>query len=457
MSEIIRFEDYGYGYPESEDFVLRKINFSIRAGECHCLGGPTGSGKTSLALAAKGLLPGGDETGGIERPATSRVTGSGIGLVLQNPETQLLTRSVGAETAFGLENLCVAPGAMLARVKEALRQVGLEKALDSETAKLSMGEKYRLIMAGQLAMAPRLLILDEPAAQLDPDGLGKLLDIVQRLKKAGVGMLLCENNPGPLKEAVDDFWHLDGKGHLLPGPYRNAETNLAGSFPCARPADSEPAVEAVRVTELTVSGTDGAPLWSDVSFTLPQGWRAVLYGRNGSGKTTLLRCLTGFQQPAFGRVWVLGRRPEAANLRGRVGCLFQNPQKQLFETNVFDEVAFPLKRLRKNHTAATSNVAEALALCRIENLARLSPHKLSYGQKHLVALASVVASAPSLLLLDDPFAGLDPSRSEQILSVLTHLNENQGTTILLTSHNPDVLRSWADLSLHIAGGKLERL
>ena len=210
----------------------------------------------------------------------------------------------------------------------------------------------------------------------------------------------------------------------------------------------------MRVSGLNLSGANGAPSWSNVSFSLPQGGRTVLYGPNGSGKTTLLRCLLGFIQPSSGQVHILGESPEPSRLRGRIGCLFQNPQSQLFETTVFEEVAFPLKRLRKNPKMMKAKVTETLDLCRIEHLAGLSPHMLSYGQKHLVALASVIAAGPRMLFLDDPFAGLDPSRSECILDLLTGLNEDHGTTLLLTSHAPDSLGPWADLSLSIKGGTL---
>jgi len=299
-----------------------------------------------------------------------------------------------------------------------------------------------------------LLILDEPAAQLDPDGLAKLTAIVSELKKDGVALLLCENDPGPLRNTVDHHWHLAPGGILRPGP--------VPAFPAsARPSSVSAAYDApasidtaVQVADMAVNDTAGRPIWSDVSFLLPRGRRAALYGLNGTGKSTLIRCLLGFEKPSCGKVRIFGQNPKPSALRGRVGCLFQNPQKQLFETTVFDEVAFPAKRMGKSGTELKSRVEETLCLCRIEALADRSPHTLSYGQKHLVTLASVIAMEPALLILDDPFAGLDPRLALQVLELLTSLNGEKGTTLLLSSHTPGSLGDWVDLSFSFAGGKL---
>lgn len=454
MAELIRLQKFSYAYPGANRYVLRDVDLTIRSGECHCLGGSTGSGKTSLALALKGLLPEGTTRGVISRPLRGEGGAGGLGIVLQNPETQILRRSIGAETAFGLENLCVDPAEMPGKVKSALDQVGLDKAFTAETGKLSMGEKYRLILAGQLVMHPALLIIDEPAAQLDPAGLAKLLEIIRSLKVAGIALLLCENRPGPLRAVIDHYWHLDAEGCLSAGTIARQVKSCEVSIPHVQAGAPQREEDAIDVSGVTISGTNGVAVWNDVSFTVQRGRRVVLAGANGSGKTTMLRCLTGFLQPDAGTVKVFGAKPQARDLRGKVGCLFQNPQKQLFETTVFDEVAFPLKRLREDQRELSGKVTETLVLCGIESLARLSPHTLSFGQKHLVALASVLAAGPRLLLLDDPFAGLDPATAQKILNLLTDINEQQETTIVLATHEPEDLGKWADLSLLMEGGAL---
>jgi energy-coupling factor transporter ATP-binding protein EcfA2 len=163
MSVILRLEDFSFTYPETQNAVLTNVSLEIEAGRCYCLTGPTGSGKTTLALALKGLLGEGSCSGRIDFPARSDDEAMPIGIVLQDPEVQLLTSTVGAEVAFGLENLCIEPGEMPGRVAAALEAVGLDKPLRYPVDLLSMGQKYRLLIAALLVMEPGLLILDEPA------------------------------------------------------------------------------------------------------------------------------------------------------------------------------------------------------------------------------------------------------------------------------------------------------
>lgn len=454
MVELINLQKYSYAYPGTDRFVLKEIDLTIRAGECHCLGGSTGSGKTSLALALKGLLPDGTTDGAINSSLPEGGCSSGLGIVLQNPETQILRRSVGAETAFGLENLGVDPAKMPGKVRLALDRVGLDKAFATESGKLSMGEKYRLILAGQLVMLPGLLILDEPAAQLDPVGLVNLLEIVRQLKAEGITFLFCENNPGPLCAVIDHYWHIGFDGRLAAGPAASRIAEFESSPDRPAPAAHLAAGDVIEVVGVTACGSNGTAIWDNVSFTVPRSCRLLLTGANGSGKTTMVRCLTGFIRPDAGAIKVFGAKPQAKDLRGKVGCLFQNPQMQLFETTVFAEVAFPLKRLQRDSRELAARVNEILVRCGIDHLAHRSPHTLSFGQKHLVALASVLVFEPQLLLLDDPFAGLDPATAGKTLKVLTELNERQETTVVLATHEPGDLARWADQTLLITGGSL---
>lgn len=450
----MRLKDFSFTYPEVDRPVLNRLNLAIESGSCYCLTGPTGSGKTTLALALKGLLSDGHYTGSIEMPVQPADNAMAVGMVLQDPEVQLLTSTVGAEVAFGLENLCVPPAEMAPRVTAALQAVGLDKPLDHPVDKLSMGQKYRLLIAGLLVMEPRLLILDEPGAQLDPDGLELLRASLQQLKDRGVAVLLCEHRPEALLSEIDTFWQLDGNGSLSEGRWRSPE-----SAPCKAPsATAGGGTETLlQVEGLAFQGLDGQPVWSDVSFAVDEGRRYAVTGLNGTGKTTLLRCLAGFLSPQAGDVRILGGAPNAVRLRGRVGCLFQNPQKQIFEHTVQAEVAFPLKRFGLAGPEVKERVAEALSACGIQDLAEQSPHKLSYGQKHLVALASVLAPRPELLLLDDPLAGLDDRNSRSVMELLVHYNRQHGTTLLWTSHDPAAWSGWADQVLHLQGGRLVAL
>jgi energy-coupling factor transport system ATP-binding protein len=448
-SSLIKISEFSYAYPGAGDFVLKNIDMDINAGECHCIVGPTGSGKSTLFLALKRLLPPGRQCGDIS-PHMNPTHGANIGIVLQNPETQLLGTTVGNEAAFGLENLCVPTAEMEKTVKAALAAVGLDLPLDFPVSRLSMGQKYRLIMASVLAMSPSLVLLDEPGAQLDWGGIQKLKKIIFQLKGRGVGFSICEHRPDLFSDVIDVYWELNANGQLR----RMDQMPLQASFPTpSNHRDLSQMSENILWAENLSSGVV-EPVWSSATFDVRLGQRAGIYGDNGSGKTTLLRCIAGFLPPLNGKISVFGDSPAPQKLRGRMGCLFQNPQKQLFENTVFDEVSFPLKRMGIPLPDIHAAVDALLTRMGIQNLSRMSPHKLSFGQKHLVVLASALIFSPRLLILDDPFAGLDRLWRQKMLSVMSDISENSKTTWIWTGHLADEFYEWADLKFYVQGGKI---
>lgn len=453
MDILLQLKNFSYSYPDTNAAVLQDIDLQIEAGCCYCLTGPTGSGKTTLALALKGLLDNEGCRGEVVCSGESETGDFRVGLVLQNPETQLLATTVGAEVAFGLENLCVEPELMPARVEAALSLVDLRKPLDYPVSRLSMGQKYRLLVAALLVMEPQLLILDEPAAQLDPEGLAALCRVLSDLKAKGVAVVLCEHHPGPLLDLVDRFWQIDGKGRLSSGRWQAQGEPLAT---CADQgtADFSAAPVLLEVRDLSFMGHGDVPVWGNVSFDIRRGQCVAVTGMNGTGKTTLLRVLAGFLKPGSGNIKVFDAEPDPRLLRRRLGCLFQNPHKQIFENTVREEIAFPLKRLGWPSEERAARIEETLCLCGIDHLIDDSPHKLSYGQKHLVAIASVLAPAPEMLFLDDPFAGLDGARQRDVMEVLGNWNRERGITLVMTFHDPAQVPSLADGHLHIEGGDI---
>lgn len=445
-------EDFSYAWPGASDWTLRGLDLEILSGECHQLSGASGGGKTTLALAFKDLLPAGRQSGRLCCPVAPW-GGSAVGLVLQNPETQILTDSVGAEVAFGLENLAVAPREMAGRVRDALEMVGLGLPFAHPTDRLSMGQKYRLLLAAQLVLEPRLLVIDEPAGQLDADGLQTLAEVIAALKERGLAVLLCEHRPGPLRQIVDRHWRLDASGCLQPRPVGPAAATPAAVASNAAGNRAAGAV-VVQAERLCVAASDATPRWQELDFTLRAGERVLLQATNGSGKTTLMRCLAGLLQASSGAVRIFGQAPVPRQLRGRVGYMFQNPRRQLFETRVFDEVAFSLRRLGVPRGELAERVERTLEYCGIADLAGFSPHRLSYGQQHLVALATVLAPAPQLLLLDDPLAGLDGQAALRVCRTLLRVSEERGTALLWTSHQADLQADWCHRTLTLAGGAL---
>jgi len=451
MTPILSLRGYSYAWPGAPSWTLREVDLEVNPGECHCLMGGTGSGKSTLALAVKGLLPAGRQGGNLLLNRAGGEDSVAVGLVMQNPETQLLAETVGAEVAFGLENLCRPPQEMTQRVTQALATAGLNLPLDHPTSRLSMGQKYRLLIAAHLVLGPALLIFDEPGGQLDSPGLRCLSALIAELKEKGLAVLLCDHRPQELAGVIDRFWQLTEAGGLAAGAM---PLEPAPPLPGALPPLPLSRKSLVEVTNLEVDADDGAPAWAGISFTLQEGERAVLCADNGAGKTTLLRCLAGFIAPRRGSVKIFGDSPKPEKLRGKLGFLVQNPLRQLFETTVFDEVSFVLRRTGAANATLSARVERILQLCDIAHLARSSPHQLSYGQKHLVALAAVLVAEPRLLLLDDPFAGLDGRYLSRVSQLLVNLNEEKGTTLLWTTHDRGSFPSWVHRRMTIEGRSL---
>ena len=454
---IVVINGFSYAYPEAAACTLRDVSLQIKPGECHLLEGPTGSGKTTLLMAIRGLLPPGNQSGTIDLPPVSGSTFSGApGFIQQNPKAQLLCAGLGADIAFGLENHCVDPAKMAFQVEQALKLVDLKRPLDFPVDNLSMGQQYRTCIAGQLVMSPLLVMMDEPVAQLDPRGRAKTLEIIQQLKASGKAILLCEHRPEFLQSVVDRSWRLESDGRLTETT-RNAQAKADSSKPAGIKHSSSHVVKSealqhkplIMVNGLTfTSRRDGLDL-TTLNFKAGKGECIVVCGPNGSGKTTLIRTLAGLVKPLSGTVEVFGTAPDLKNLRGRLTVLFQDPGKQLFETTVYDEVAFSARRSMTAEEDVADRVKSLLHELGLNHLAQASPHTLSYGQKHLVGLAALLAGKPEILLLDDPFAGLDIDHAARVIRLLTKVSAEFGTTVLWTTHDSANLIDWADRVIEI--------
>ena len=481
---VLEIQDFGYAYPGQQDQVLNDINLIVGPGEWHCVLGATGSGKSTLLKAIRGLLPNQSEARGeVRLPRASSLKNIPVGLVLQNPETQLLCDTIGEECAFGLENLCMDPAEMTGHITRALSSLDLDKQLHTPTSALSMGQKYRVLLAALLTMNPALLVLDEPGAQLDPSGIKRLTAFLEHVIGQDMSVLMCEHDPGPFAEHVTHWWSME-KGRLSPvkNPIRPA-TKASGSSvisgktpPCPpqggtfvgqpAPAHSDfkscttsrhshsARSEGISLRDASFGHPGSTPIIRNASLTLEPGTLVCLTGPNGTGKSTFLRTLTGFLPPLAGSVTLLGKPPRPRDFRGRVAMVLQNPQRQLFENRVFDELAFNLRRVGMAPEIIPDRVEKTLTECGIAHLAEASPFKLSYGQQHLTGLASALAVHPEILLLDDPFAGLDHAYCERILSLITTLAREQNTLVLWTTHRTDVQPHAADVRLTIQEGHL---
>lgn len=452
---LLTMDNLSYTYPDAAEPALANISFTVGTGECLCLTGVSGCGKSTLLLAITGLLHGGMRSGEIRLAGGDSTDDTmPIGLVFQNADAQILCTTVAEEVAFGPENLCVPPLEIAGRVERSLRQVGLAGCADRNVERFSAGQKQRLAIASILAMEPALLLLDEPTSQLDLPGKEALAELLAGLKAKGHTLIIAEHDPRPLAAIIDQYLVMAKGQPISSSPTFTDLDAPASALPCRINVAAKMSAVAT-VEELFLSYPETGAALHGVNLRLLAGERVHLYGRNGAGKSTLLRCLAGLEQPDSGTVSLAGiGKPRPERLSGKVGVLFQNPVRQLFAESVAAEVAFTLQRLGYRPTEVDRLVAEALAVCGITHLAERAPLTLSFGEQHRVALAAVMAPRPGLLLLDEPFAGLDWPQRLSLLAILAALPERYGTTVLIASHDGLPDSQWPDRTLQLAGGKL---
>ena len=441
----VRAEKLSHRPPGATRFVLRDVDLALRAGECALLTGPTGCGKSTLLRAIAGVLPSGGRTTG-----RSAVTGRGA-LLFQNVETQLLFTTVDEEVASGPTHAGATPQAIRRSVARALAQVGLEGFERRAVDALSAGEKQRAVLAALLALDPTVLLLDEPTSALDDAARKRLVRTLAELKRRGHAIVVADHLLEPFRELADRCWLLK-EGSLKQAPACPPEIDDAPPPP---PPVERSAPVALLCQELAVRDSDGRQRLHEISFRVRRGERVLLTGPNGSGKTTLLRVISGLLPPTAGRV----SRPAGSPARvggaaGGIGFLFQSPERNLFERTARDEVAFALRRLGWPRPALWRRVEEVLDLCGLGPQCDRSPLRLSFGEQHRVALASVLAPEPSLLLLDEPFSGLDPEARLQLLDVLDREQHRCGSSLLIAAHDERPLSRWVHRCLRLERGRM---
>ena len=505
--------------------VLSGIDLTITTGELVVVAGPSGSGKSTLALALAGLIPhriAGEfrgevtwQTVGAEPVDLAALplheAAQHVGITFQNPEYQLIQYQVDAEVAFGPENLALPHAEVVARVHDSLSMVGAGALADAAISSLSGGQKQRVAIAAALAMAPPVLVLDEPTSDLDPVGTEEVLKVLHELchvRGRGVvviehkldevapyadrvllmagGRIVVDDHPRraflptsrwhqagvrppelvTLSERLPDYFTADPPLTVDEATVQLAGMNLAADHATGRPDDRAgpsgpsglgglggPALEAVGVSV----SFKGKRALRDVSLRVADGEWVALIGANGSGKTTLGSVLMGFVAPdtgtatCFGRPVEYGRIPRQAD---RVGYLFQNVDDMIFN----DTVAAELEFTRRHNVPAGPDApapGEVAALIGLADRTDAHPYALSGGERQRLALGALLTRAPRALILDEPTTGLDEAHATALFDLLARVRTSLGSlTCLLITHDMRLVARFADRVVAMREGEV---
>lgn len=435
--------------------------------------GESGAGKSTLLRALAGVLATvgvdaeGDAEGSLlvdsETPRPGRA-----GLLLQDPDSQVILARVGDDVAFGCENLGVPRDETWRRVAESLEAVGLTLPLGHPTSDLSGGQKQRLALAGVLAMQPGLLLLDEPTANLDPEGVVQVRDAVARvLESTGATLVVVEHRVAVWRELVDRVVVIGaGTGILADGDpetvlhERGRELAERGvwvpEFPPARPQRrARPASELLLVCRDLVVGRS-QPVQSGITCEVSSGTTLAITGPNGSGKSTLGLTLAGLLPPLGGELRATDAlrrgiphspiRWRSRDLLTRIGTVFQEPEHQFLAATVRAELAIAPRALALSAPTIDARVVELLERLRLAHLAAANPFTLSGGEKRRLSVATVLATRPQLLVLDEPTFGQDSRTWAELVALFAELVD-EGTGIITMTHDLELVDALADTRL----------
>ena len=510
---IISFKNFSFQYRAQKKPTLQDINLDIYPGERVLIAGPSGSGKSTLAACINGLNPfsnpgecsGTLTVNGVDAPHSSNFELAGhVGTVLQDPDGQFIGLTVGEDIAFSLENNCTPQPEMKEIVQHAAELVGIENHLGFAPHELSGGQKQRVSLAGVMVDDVKILLFDEPLANLDP-ATGKqaieLIDTIQQKTDTTVliiehrledvlwrnvdrivlvnegriladlcpdellsGSLLAENGiREPLYVtamryagiAVTPEKHPAHIDSVVLDKADNARLHSwfqAEPLPAPKPAP-EPLLE---VRNLCFGYNKGQHTLRNVSFSIGKGEMVSIVGRNGAGKSTLSKLICGFETQDSGEIYLNGKDLKDENIRRRakhIGYVMQNPNQMISKTMIYDEVAMALQGSGLTEEQIREKVEDTLKVCGLYPFRNWPVSALSFGQKKRVTIASVLVQDPELILLDEPTAGQDFRHYTDIMEFLQGLNA-RGVTVVMITHDMHLMLEYTPRALVFCEGQL---
>ena len=512
-SPIISFKNFSFQYRAQKKPTLKEINLDIYPGERVLIAGPSGCGKSTLAGCINGLNPfsnPGECSGelivdGVDAPKSSIFQLSAhVGTVLQDPDGQFIGLTVGEDIAFALENSCMPQNEMHEITRHAAELVGIQDHLDFAPHELSGGQKQRVSLAGVMVDQVKILLFDEPLANLDPATGKQTIELIDEIQeKTDTTVVIIEHRLEDVLWRNVDRIVLMSEGEILADLHpdellstrlleengireplyltalRYAGVELA---PAKKPAHvdsvvideadrkkmtdwfwSRPAAEAekeheplLEVRNLTFGYERGRQTLRDVSLTIHKGEMVSIVGKNGAGKSTFSKLVCGFETPDSGEILFQGRNLLQENIRHRakhIGYVMQNPNQMISKTMIFDEAALSLRNMGKSEEEIREKVEETLKVCGLFPFRNWPVSALSFGQKKRVTIASVLVQDPELIILDEPTAGQDFHHYTEIMEFLRGLNE-KGVTVVMITHDMHLMLEYTPRALVFADGRL---
>lgn len=458
MGVAIRLKEVSFKYDGAKENVLENINLTVEYGETVLLSGVSGEGKSTLLSIINGVIPfvnSGEFSGSVEidgKDVTKLKISERsklIGTVLQNADEQIIYDLVNEEIAFGCENLNITSEEIDRRIERFTTLMQIEK--NAKTKTLSSGQKQRLITASTLAMEQKIIILDEPLANLDTHTAHILLKALRNLANSGYAVLIVEHRLDVVKNYIDKVMRIENKQLFTSTDINDLNSGIK-TIPHAD--GSLPGEVLIKGEKLFFAAGD-RNIIDGLDIEIRAGERIVLLGENGCGKTTLMRMLARLNKPNDGMLSQTITKSKKAKSKkanskwfSKVGYVYQNPVYQLFMPTLLSEISFKAK--------SEETAREMINAFGLSGLEQRHPQSLSEGQKRRASIAAVCASEPTVLFLDEPTVGQDYENLCKTVETVNKINKNLGTAIVTVTHDKRCAGALADRVLIMENGKISR-
>ena len=513
MKPIISFKDFSFKYTAQIEPTLKHINLDIYEGERILICGSSGSGKSTIGNCINGLIPfsfdgemeGSLEVDGIQTKDSSIFElSTHVGTVLQDPDGQFVGLSVGEDIAFALENDQIEQEEMYKTTLDAARSVDIDKFMKHSPQDLSGGQKQRVSMAGVLVDKVKILLFDEPLANLDPATGKSTIELIEKLQKntdttviiiehrledvlwrnvdriilVDEGVIIADMKPEELLSSeLLSKYGIREPLYLTAMKYAGIDINNRKDISCINELElskddikkinkwySEinltPKVNnnenIIEVHNLNFSYEDSEQVLFDVNVNIKKGEMLAIVGQNGAGKSTLSKLICGFEKPQSGQVIFNGEDVTDATIRKRamhIGYVMQNPNQMISQALIFDEVAMGIRNLGLSEEEIQEKVYATLKVCGLYEFRNWPISALSFGQKKRVTIASILVMGPEVIILDEPTAGQDYRHYTEIMEFLKEIN-SQGITVIMITHDMHLMLEYTSRAVVFASGRI---